>query len=92
VRSELANTTWERDPLDAPVFLKRYRSGARQREICERGAQALIDDGSLAVIKDGDGIVRAAFTERGLRRLAHSSTDTPSRRRGELARLLKRAI
>jgi hypothetical protein len=94
VRAELGNTLFRRDPLDEPLFLKRYRSGARKGEIRERGAQALIEDGSLMIVQEGDTIIRAVFTERGLRRLAAAITDRrafPDSRfswlRGELARL-----
>ena len=98
VRSKLANTVWLRDPLEAPLFLKRYRSGARTGEIRERGAQALIADGSLMIVRNGDSIVHVAFTERGVRRLAMALADRrafPEGRfswlRGELARLLNGA-
>ena len=95
MRAELANTLFRRDPLEAPLFLKRYRSGARRGEIRERGAQALIDDGSLRIVQDSDTIVRAIFTARGLRRLAAALADRrafPDARfswlRGELTRLI----
>jgi hypothetical protein len=95
VRAELANSLFRRDALEEPLFLKRYRSGARQGEIRERGAQALIDDGSLMIVHQGDAIIRVVFTERGLRRLAAALADRrafPDARfswlRGELRRLI----
>ena len=94
VRSELANTVWERSPLEEPLFLKRYGSGARQGAIRQRGAQALIDGGSMIIVQDSDTTVRAVFTERGLRRLTAALADRrafPEARfswlRGELRRL-----
>jgi hypothetical protein len=75
IRSALANTIWERSPLEEPLFLKRYGSGARKGAIRQRGAQALIDDGSLRIVHDSDTTVRAAFTERGLRRLTAALAD-----------------
>ena len=75
IRSALANTIWERSPLEEPLFLKRYGSGARQGAIRQRGAQALIDDGSLRIVHDSDTTVRAVFTERGLRRLTAALAD-----------------
>jgi hypothetical protein len=95
VRSELADTIWQRSPLEEPLFLKRYRSGARRGAIRQHGAQALIEDGSLVIVKDSESTLHAALTERGLRRLALALADHrafPEARfswlRAELARLL----
>jgi hypothetical protein len=94
VRSQLADTIWRRNPLEAPMFLKRYGSGPHKGQLRQRGAQALIDDGSLLIVRDGEGIIHVAFTARGLRRLGAALADKrrfPEARfswlRGELVRL-----